>query len=216
MKRICIAIVLIATSCSIQKTRLQSFNESLGENKATELTTLVKYFESYLADLYPGLTGFDIRFKKLLTDLRSSEYRLNARMILNDSIVGLVTNIYQLGGLHEELWIREDSIEYSVNPEKTLNAEEDISDLDDLADSVILYRSNINSGYHKGLSKFKKDKFIKTYIDARESMGDFSSPLMADAFIAWSDRVDYNDPILKRIVTMEIFIPIAYISLEKV
>ena len=209
-------------SCSYHDSRLKIFNSKLNTDKANELTGLVGHFNVYLSELYPDLGDFDSRFTKLLADLEKNRYNVSGNHVLTDSVSKSVVDAYRLSGLDKELWIKQsefDSISKNLASEQNeqveeLVIEENIIDSLALADTFELYHTNIYSGYHTGLSQFVNDEFIKEYLDAREKMGDLTLSVMIGAFIAWSDRVDYNDPILKRIVTMEVFVPIAYQSMK--
>ena len=222
MNRLLIGFVVMILSCSYHDSRLKIFNSKLNTDKANELTGLVGHFNVYLSELYPDLGDFDSRFTKLLADLEKNRYNVSGNHVLTDSVSKSVVDAYRLSGLDKELWIKQsefDSISKNLASEQNeqveeLVIEENIIDSLALADTFELYHTNIYSGYHTGLSQFVNDEFIKEYLDAREKMGDLTLSVMIGAFIAWSDRVDYNDPILKRIVTMEVFVPIAYQSMK--
>jgi hypothetical protein len=211
MNKLLLGVLFVFLSCATGDSRLETFNTRLGEDKANDLTKLSVYFSSYLSDSYPELSNFNLRFGELLSDLKEYDYKVSNNIKLQDSISNEVISIYQLSGLKKDLWIRVKEFDSIYN----VSEEIFVSDSTAFADTIESYQTNIYSDYHIGLSSFLDDKFIADYLDARNMMGDISLPVMIDEFIYRSNQVDYNDPILKRIVTLEIFVPIAYQSIKK-
>ena len=221
IRYVIIASILFA-SCSMRDNkRLFDFNTQLGINKSSTLDKITVSFEGYLTARYPELEKYDFhdKFCTFLHDIAEHDESYFMELSIPDSLASIIINDYQVSGLDKELYIKvtdpayiayqSSHIEVLIADSSGYNAE-----IETDPESIELSDFNLFGDYHQALSMIQNDDFIASYVDAREGQGDMTLPMLLPTFIDYCDKVDYNDPVIKRIVTLEIFIQIVYASIK--
>ncbi len=220
MIRYLIFAAILMTGCSMtENQRLADFNEQLGHDKSLALNRITTSFEDFLLIHYPVTKDFNFRFCSFIDDLAQNKEDYIDKFLLTDSLASNIIADYQNSGLAKELWISVTDSAYiafkSGGEEEILYAKgyDPENDFDTIP-YTDLSDINLFGAYHQALSNIDDNDFISNYVAARESGGDMSYPILISAFLDFCNKTDYNDPIVKRIVTLELFIYLAYLSVD--
>ena len=222
MIRYLILVTILFTSCSLRDNkRLDDFNSHIGIKKSSALDKITASFEDYLSERYPELIKHDFhdKFCCFLHDIAEHDASYLEELTIPDSLASIIVRDFQNCGLDKELFIKVKDSAYMENQSSHVEvlSEESLSDNSDIEnnqDSLELSDFNLFGDYHQALLMIHDDDFISSYVEARENQGDMTLLMLLPTFIDYCDKADFNDPVIKRIVTMEIFIQIVYSSLK--
>jgi len=201
----------------------------------TALNTAVESFDQFLKTNYPDLDNQSKRTKAFLEYLQAnfepdSTWNLptkrNQQIISDFETSGLRKEIWVYG--YEEYQPKYDISKILPHEERDTSNIIDLGELDDLFEEEILPISNIDSAeiarreeemeerirnslhfniygqYLYGLNKYNlNETTIQGYVDAKVIAGDISPVLIASGLL--SQKIDFEDPFVKRILVTEFY-----------